>query len=379
MNSSMTDRTFNSSAIDMKWIKYFFLATVAAFLTITLGCTNQPSASNLSTAPTASPSLQPNAANVVNLYSARHYDTDRVLYDNFTKQTGLQVNLVEGKEDELIERIKSEGKNSPADVFVTVDAGRLWRAQESGILQPVKSDILESKIPDYLREPEGHWFGLSKRARVIIYNKEKVKLEELSTYEDLADPKWKGRIIIRSSNNIYNQSLVGAMLAADGAQKTEEWVKGFVANFARPPEGNDVSQIKSIAEGVADIALVNTYYVARLANSEKPEDKAIVEKIGLFFPNQGDRGTHVNISGAGVVVTAPHKENAIKFLEYLVTPEAQMIFAKGNNEFPVVENAKLDNPFLEKYIPFKEDEVNAGIVGKNNAEALQIMDRAGWK
>ncbi|MGB7273041.1 MAG: Fe(3+) ABC transporter substrate-binding protein [Geitlerinemataceae cyanobacterium] len=363
----------------MKWIKYLFLTTVTALVAITIGCANQPSASNPSADSTSSPSGQPQAENVVNLYSARHYDTDRQIYDNFTQETGIQINLVEGKEDELIERIKSEGTNSPADVFVTVDAGRLWRAQETGILQPIQSEVLESKIPEYLRDPEGRWFGLSKRARVIIYNQEKVDPAELSTYEDLADPKWKGRIIVRSSNNIYNQSLVGAILAANGAEKTEEWAKGLAANFARPPEGNDVSQIKSIAEGVADIALVNTYYVARLANSDNAENRAAVEKIGLFFPNQNDRGTHVNISGAGVVVTAPHKENAIKFLEYLVTPEAQMIFAKSNNEFPVVEDAKLENPFLEKYIPFQEDDVNAGVVGKNNAEALQIMDRAGWK
>ncbi|HIK32001.1 MAG TPA: Fe(3+) ABC transporter substrate-binding protein [Oscillatoriales cyanobacterium M59_W2019_021] len=358
----------------MKWIKYLFLAT--ASLVLAIGCASQqpPSEPAAQNSPAA-----PRGENVVNLYSARHYDTDRVLYDNFTKETGIQVNLVEGKEDELIERIKSEAANSPADVFITVDAGRLWRAQEAGILQPIESEILESKVPEYLRDPEGRWFGLSKRARVIIYNQEKVDPAELSTYEDLANPKWKGRIIVRSSSNIYNQSLVGAILAEKGAEQTEEWVKGLVANFARPPEGNDVSQIKSVAEGVADLAIVNSYYVARLANSDDPEDRAVVEKIGLFFPNQGDRGTHVNISGAGVVVTAPHKENAIAFLEYLVTPEAQTIFAKGNNEFPVVEGAKLDNPFLEQYVPFKEDDVNAGVVGKNNAEALQIMDRAGWK
>lgn len=358
----------------MKRIKYLFLAT--ASLVLAIGCASQqpPSESTAQNSPAA-----PQGENVVNLYSARHYDSDRVLYENFTKETGIQINLVEGKEDELIERIKSEAANSPADVFITVDAGRIWRAQEAGILQPIESEILESKVPEYLRDPEGRWFGLSKRARVIIYNKEKVDPSELSTYEDLADPKWKGRIIVRSSSNIYNQSLVGAVLAEKGPEQTEEWVKGLVANFARPPEGNDISQIKSVAEGVADLAIVNSYYVARLANSDDPEDRAVVEKIGLFFPNQGDRGTHVNISGAGVVVTAPHKENAIEFLEYLVSPEAQMIFAKGNNEFPIVEGVKLDNPYLEQYIPFKEDDVNAGVIGKNNAEALQIMDRAGWK
>lgn len=358
----------------MRKLRYVFLGVLTAIAAIVVGCASQTPSDT--TAETTPPS---DGEQVVNLYSARHYDTDRALYDEFTQQTGIEVNLVEAKGDELLERVKSEGENSPADVYVTVDAGNLWRAQEAGILQPVESEILESRIPEYLRDPEGHWFGLSKRARVIIYNKENVDPSELSTYEDLADPKWDGRIAIRSSSNVYNQSLVGSILATQGEEATEEWAKGVVDNFARPPEGNDTAQIRAVADGVADIGVVNSYYMGRLANSDDPEDQAIVEKVGMFFPNQDGRGTHVNISGGGVVATAPHPENAVKFLEYMVSPEAQTIFAKGNNEFPVVEDAALDNPYLEEFAGFKEDNLNASEFGKNNADALMIMDRAGWK
>jgi len=314
----------------------------------------------------------------LNLYSARHYDTDNALYESFTKKTGIKVNLVEAKAEELIERIKSEGANSPADLIITVDAGNLSRAKEAGILQPVSSKVLETAVPASLRDPEGHWFGLSKRARVIVYNKDKVKPSDLSTYEALTDPKWKGRILVRSSNNVYNQSLVGSMLEVNGPQKTEEWARGVVANFARPPEGNDTAQIKAVAAGQGDIAIANSYYVARLLKSDKPEDKAIAQKIGVFFPNQNERGAHVNISGGGVVKTAPNKEGAIKFLEYMVSPEAQEIFAKSNYEYPVLEGAALD-PVVASLGQFKADATNAAAFGKNNPEALKIMDRAGWK
>jgi iron(III) transport system substrate-binding protein len=318
------------------------------------------------------------ANRVVNVYSARHYDTDNAIYKNFTKKTGIKVNLVEADASKLIERIKSEGANSPADVIITVDAGNLWRAQSAGILQPVRSGVLESAIPANLREPQGYWFGLSKRARVIMYNKDKIKPSQLSTYEDLANSKWKGRIIVRSSSNVYNQSLAGSILAANGAQKTEAWAKSLVSNFARPPEGNDTAQIKAVASGVADLAIVNTYYLAKLAESKKPEDLAVASKIGVFFPNQGNRGTHVNISGAGVVKTSRNREAAIKFIEHLASPESQVIFVKGNNEYPVVPGVPLD-PIVAKFGSFKEDKLNAGVFGKNNSEALKIMDRAGWK
>lgn len=318
-----------------------------------------------------------NAAEV-NVYSSRHYDTDKALYENFTAATGIKINLIEGKEDELIERIRNEGVNSPADIFVTVDAGRLYRAQAAGILQGVKTDALTKAVPEHLREPDGHWYGLSKRARVFIYNKTTVKPADLSTYEALTDPAWKGRILIRSSTNIYNQSLTGSILAAHGEKGAEEWAKGMVANFARKPQGGDTDQIKGVAAGEGDIAISNTYYFGRLVASKKPEDQAIVAKLGVFFPNQGDRGTHINISGAGVAKNAPNKDNAVKFLEYLVSPAAQKLFSEGNFEYPVVEGAAI-HPVVAAWGTFKEDKLNAAVFGKNNAEALKIMDRAGWK
>ncbi|MBW4519025.1 MAG: Fe(3+) ABC transporter substrate-binding protein [Scytolyngbya sp. HA4215-MV1] len=316
---------------------------------------------------------------IVNLYSARHYDTDTAIYESFTAKTGIKVNLVEAEADKLIERIKSEGANSPADVLITVDAGRLWRAQEAGILQPIASPTLMS-LPQNLYEPQGHWFGLTKRARVIVYNKARVKESDLSTYEDLANPKWKGRIVIRSSTNVYNQSLVGSILAALGPVKTEAWAKGIVANLARAPEGNDTAQIKAVAAGLADVAIVNQYYLLRLAQSKKPEEQEIVDKVGIFFPNQNDRGTHINISGGGVVKTAPHREAAIQFLEYLASKDAQAIFAKGNYEYPALEGVTPDTILASYSKNFKkEDSLNAAVYGRNNAEALKIMDRAGWK
>mgnify|MGYP002777075869 CR=1 FL=1 len=314
----------------------------------------------------------------INLYSARHYDTDNALYEGFTKQTGIKVNLIEAPADKLIERITSEGANSPADVLMTVDAGNLWRAQEAGLLMPVDSAVLKQAVPSNLRDPQGHWFGLSKRARVIVYNKDQVKPSDLSTYEDLANPKWKGKFIIRSSSNVYNQSLVGALLAALGPEKTATWAQGLVANFARPPQGNDTAQIKSVAAGEGALTLVNTYYVVRLMKSDQPADQAIASKIGVFFPNQGDRGTHVNISGGGVVKTTKNKDAAVKFLEYLASPAAQKIFAEGNNEYPVLANATTDSK-LKSLGGFKEDRVNAAEFGRRNQDALKLMDRVGWK
>lgn len=318
------------------------------------------------------------AAGEVNVYSARHYDVDEQLYQTFTQQTGIRVNVIEGEADQLIERIKAEGANSPADVLITVDAGRLWRAQEAGVLQPIRSQVLEAAIPAHLREPEGHWFGLTKRARVLVYSKDRVDPSELSTYEDLADSKWKERLLIRSSSNVYNQSLVGALLAAHGEKVVEDWARGVVANLARPPQGGDTDQIRAVAAGEGDVAVSNHYYLARLINSSKAEDRAVADKVALFFPNQNDRGTHVNISGAGVIKTAPNKENAIKFIEFLASPAAQKIFAEGNFEFPVVEGVEM-HPTLAAWGPFKEDELNAAVFGRNNAEALKIMDRVGWR
>lgn len=317
-------------------------------------------------------------AGVINLYSARHYDTDDALYQSFADRTGVRVNLVEAEADQLIERVKSEGANSPADVLITVDAGRLWRAQEAGILQPISSSILTSAIPVSLRDPEGHWFGLSKRARVLFYSKDRVNPADLSTYEALAEAKWHGKILVRSSTNTYNQSMTGALLAAHGASNTEEWARGLVANFARPPEGGDTPQIQAVAAGAGDVAIANTYYYARLVKSDKPEDRAVADQVGIFFPNQRDRGTHINICGGGILKNSPNKEAAIQFLEHLVSQQAQSLFALGNNEYPVVAGVEPD-PVVAGFGPFREDSVSAATFGRNNAEALRIMDRAGWK
>ncbi|MEL6788566.1 MAG: Fe(3+) ABC transporter substrate-binding protein [Cyanobacteria bacterium J06607_15] len=309
----------------------------------------------------------------VNIYSSRHYNTDDQLYDGFTEKTGISINLIEGKDDELIERVKSEGANSPADILITVDAGRLWRAAEADIFAPVESTILEEKIPENLQDPENLWFGYSKRARVIIYNKDRVDPSQLSTYEDLADPKWQGKFIVRSSSNIYNQSLVAGMIEEKGEEATAQWIEGLVSNFARAPQGNDTSQIEDVAAGVADLTLANTYYLARYADN--PE---VFEKVGIFYPNQEDGGTHVNISGAGLLKNAPNREQAIAFLEYLASPEAQEFFALGNNEYPVVEGTPI-NPIVEGFGDFKDNTTNVSAYGQNNADAVKIMDLSGWK
>lgn len=334
-------------------------------LAVMSGCTNQNT-------------QQGSDNKIVSVYSARHYDTDQALYDDFTQQTGIEVKLLESKDNELLERIKNEGNNPQADVLITVDAGRLWRAEQSNLLQPISSDTLEQKIPENLRHPDGLWFGLTKRVRMLVYNTAKVKPTDLSTYEALAEPAWKGRVCVRSSNNIYNQSLLGSFIESKGEDATEEWAKGLVANLARPPKGGDVDQIKAVAAGQCDVAIVNHYYVARLAQSENAKNKAVIDQVGVFFPNQEDRGTHVNISGAGVVANAPHKENAIAFMEYLITPEAQKVFAEANNEYPVVTGVEA-SPALKEYGEFKADTVNVSAYGRNNPEATKIADRAGWQ
>jgi len=318
------------------------------------------------------------AADEVNLYSSRHYDTDQALYDDFTAQTGIEVNLIEGDADQLIARIKAEGRNSPADVLITVDAGRLHRAQEAGVLAPLESAVLAERVPEHLREPGNRWFGLSQRLRGIVYAKDRVDPAAITSYEDLADPLWKGRICIRSSTNVYNQSLVGAMIEAQGVEDTEAWAKGLVANLARPPQGGDTDQIKAVAAGECDVAVVNHYYLVRLMKSEDAADREVAAAVDILFPNQNGRGTHANVSGAGLVVTSPNRDNAVKFLEYLTTPEAQAYFALGNNEFPVVAGAEME-PILVKWGDIKTDQINAATYGENNAEAVKLMDRAGWK
>lgn len=353
---------------------------IGLMMLATAGCTTPRTSTQETSEENASTNTSTNKANTgeINLYTARHYDTDNALYQDFTKDTGIKINIIEGEADQLIERIKSEGANSPADIFITVDAGRLWRAEQAGILQPVSSQSLAAVVPASLRSPQNSWFGLSKRARVIVYNKEQVNPNQLSTYEALAQPQWQGKVCARSSSNTYNQSLVTWMIEKDGAAATENWIKGLVKNFARPPEGNDVSQLKDVAAGECDVAMVNHYYVARLMQSKDPEDQKVADQIGVFFPNQQQAGTHVNISGAGVVKTAPHKEAAIKFLEFLATPEAQEIFTNLNNEIPIVSGMK-PNKTVASFGNFKASDINVAAYGENNPEAVKLMDSAGWK
>lgn len=322
--------------------------------------------------------LQAMAEEVVNIYSARHYQTDDALYGEFEKQTGIMVKRIEGGGDELIERMRAEGENSPADVFIAVDVGNLWRADQAGVFGDVSSPVLDERIPENLRHPTGRWFGFASRARLIYYNKELVNPEGLSRYEDLTDPKWKGEVCIRSSSNIYNTSLLASIVANEGAEAAEAWAKGVVANMARDPQGGDTDQLKAAAIGECGIAVANSYYFARLKASEDPELKAVADSLGVIFPNQGDRGTHVNISGAGVAANAPNRANAIRFLEYMASESAQRYFADGNNEYPVAVGVA-PNAVLRELGPFKVDSLNISAFGVNQAEAQRVFDRAGWK
>ncbi|GAB2918930.1 Fe(3+) ABC transporter substrate-binding protein [Rheinheimera gaetbuli] len=315
-------------------------------------------------------------ASEVNVYSARQEELIKPLLDKFSASTGIKVNLITGKPDELISRMVSEGRNSPADILISTDVGRLYRAKQQGVLQAITSDVLTNTIPTEMRDPAGLWFGLTMRARPILYVPGKVKPEQLSTYEDLASPKWRGRICIRSSDNIYNQSMTASIIAHDGAAKAESWAKGLVANFAMPPKGGDRDQIKAAAAGVCDIAIANTYYLGGMLAD--PKEKAAAEKVQVFWPNQDGRGAHINISGAGVAKYAPNKTQAIKLLEYMTTADAQQWYAETNHEYPVRSGVKA-SVILQGFGEFKADQLQLDKLGELNAEAIRVMDRAGWK
>ncbi|MFN3985391.1 MAG: Fe(3+) ABC transporter substrate-binding protein [Rhodocyclaceae bacterium] len=313
----------------------------------------------------------------LNIYSARHYQTDEALYGGFTEQTGIKVNRIEAREDELLERIRNEGANSPADILITVDASRLANADQMGIFAPIKSAVLEERIPDHLRAD--NWIAFSTRARVIIYNPELVQAEQVQTYESLADPALKGKVCTRSGSHPYNLSLGAALIKHHSAEKAEEWARGIVANFARAPKGGDTDQIRAVAAGECGVAIANSYYFARLMNSDRPEDQQVVEAVRFVWPNQDSFGTHINISGAGVLKHAPNKEAAVKFLEYLASDDAQRYFADGNNEWPAASNVKVNNPALDKLGEFKADTLPIGELANAVAEAQRIYDRAGYR
>ena len=324
---------------------------------------------------------------VVNLYSARHYATDEALYSGFTKATGIKVNRVDSDDAGIMARLKAEGTASPADVILLVDAARLYRGEADGLFLPVRSKVLEDAIPANLRATPAAdggiaWFGLSTRARVIVYNKAKVNKDDVDTYEELGDPKNKGKLCIRSGSHPYNLSLFGAVTEHMGEQKAEAWLKGVVNNLARAPKGGDTDQIKAVAAGECDIAVTNSYYMARLMRSEKPEDKAVVEKVTVVFPNQQSWGTHMNIAGGAVARHTKHQANAIKFLEYLASPEAQNYFANGNNEWPAAKGVDPGNPALKAMTdgkPFKSETIPIGAVGANTVKVQQMLDRVGFR
>jgi iron(III) transport system substrate-binding protein len=323
----------------------------------------------------AAPAL---AGDEVNIYSARKEDLIKPLLDDFSKQTGIAVNLVTGKEEALLQRLQSEGANTPADLLLTSDAGRLAAAQQAGVLQAVESAALDGAIPAAYRDPTGYWYGLSLRARPILYAIGRVKPAELSTYENLADPQWNGKICMRSSDSVYNQSLVAGMIAHHGEAKTETWAKGLVANFARPPKGGDRDQIKAVAAGECDLTLANTYYLGGMVNSADEAERQAAAKVAVFWPDANATGVHVNVSGAGVTAHARNRESAVKLLEFLASNAAQRWYAEVNNEYPV-NPAIPPSATLKAWGEFKADTLNVAQLGELNATAVKLMDRAGWK
>lgn len=315
---------------------------------------------------------------VVNVYTHRHYEPDQDIFKMFEEQTGIKVKVVNASADELIQKMKMEGKQSPADVLITVDAGRLSRAKDQGLLQSIESEILEKSIPAHLQDVDNQWFGLTKRARIIAYAKDRVKPEDLSTYENLVDTKWKGKLLVRSSSNIYNQSLMASIIANDGEDAAKKWAEGIVANMARAPKGSDRDQVKAVVAGEGDLAIVNSYYIGKMLNSPDPEEVKAANQIGLFFPNQENRGTHINVSGAGVAKYAPNKANAILFIEFLISQEAQQVFTNANYEYPILESVAPVQD-IKDWGDFKEDNLELNKLGENNKKAVLIFDEAGWK
>lgn len=345
-------------------MKATFLKTAAAALTAVL------------LGGAAAPAL---AQGELNLYSSRHYDTDESLYSDFEEATGITINRIEGKADQLIQRIQSEGENSPADVLLTVDAGRLWRADQLGLFQPVDSDVLNGRVPSHLRHPNGHWFGFSQRGRIIFYDKERIDPNQVSTYQSLADPELEGMVCTRSSSNIYMLSLMASMIEHVGPTLAQDWAEGLWANRARDPEGGDTDQLRGIASGQCAVAVANTYYFARALRKEVSglgSDE--IAKIGWVFPNQNTTGAHVNISGGGVAKHAPNRENAVKFLEYLASKQAQEYFSAGNDEYPAVPGVGLSDSVAQLGL-FRQDTLNLEVLGRNQPEAQRIYDLVGYK
>lgn len=318
------------------------------------------------------------AGGVVNLYTARHYDSDQALYDRFTAETGIRINLIEGRPDELVARIRGEGERSPADLFLAADAGALWRAQQAGLFQPVRSEALQSAIPASLREPGGHWFGFVRRARGVAYDSRRVRPEEVDSYEKLASPRFRDRLCVRSSDSVYNLSLLGALIEAWGEPRAEAWAKGIVANMARPPEGGDRDQIRAVSAGVCEVAITNSYYYIRMANGDDARDREITRRVRLALPSLDGQGTHVNVSGGGVLARAPNRDNAVRLLEFFASPDSQRHISANNNEFPASPDVAAPPP-VAAYAGFTAHPMQAAAFAARQPRAQSIMSRAGWR
>ncbi|ABO50058.1 extracellular solute-binding protein, family 1 [Desulforamulus reducens MI-1] len=355
----------------MKNIKAVMVFLVITAMLVLSGC----SASNNNT---ASKETDNKENGVINLYTDRHYDTDQALFDLFTKETGIKVNVVKAESDELIERLAREGKDTKADLLITADAGRLYRAKEKELLQTTSSETLFKNVPENLRDKDNQWFGLTKRARVIVYAKDRVDPAQLSTYEDLTDAKWKGKVLVRSANNIYNQSLLASFIALNGEDQAKAWAKDLVANMAREPKGNDRDQAKAVVAGEGDVAIMNTYYVGKMLHSSDPEEVKVANKVAVFFPNQNTTGTHINVSGVGLTKYAKNKDNAIKLMEFLSSEKAQKQFAEANFEYPVNPNVE-PSELLKSWGDFKAQDINLSLLGENNQKAVRIFNEVGWK
>ncbi len=314
---------------------------------------------------------------IVNVYTHRHYDVDKEVFAAFTEETGITVNVINASADELIQRMETEGEDSPADLLITVDAGRLNLAHQKGLLQPVVSAFLSGIVPSQYRQPDGYWYGMTLRARVIAFSKDRINPGEINDYEDLADPKWKGRVLVRSSDNVYNQSLLASIVAANGEDRSIDWAKGVVANLARAPKGSDRDQVKAIAGGEGDLTLVNTYYIGQLLTSSNEEERKAGEAVGILFPNQENRGAHVNVSGVAVAKYAKNKDNAVKLAEFLLGEATQRKLAESNYEYPI--NPSIDaNELVKQWGTFKKDSVSLALLGQYNEQAIRVFDRAGW-
>ena len=316
----------------------------------------------------------------INLYSQRHYKVDEQQYEAFEKETGIKVNVVKANADELIERLKNEGDNSPADLFITVDAGKLQKAKDLDLLQKISSPIINQNVDIDLKDVNGYWIPITYRARIIVYSKDRVDVGELSTYANLTDKKWKNKVLVRSSSNAYNQALLSSIVANRGEEAATNWASELVKNFARDPKGNDRDQVKAITAGQGDLAIVNSYYIGLLLSSENDEEIKAGNSVGVFFPNQGEEesGSHINVSGIGLAKNAPNKENAIKLMEFLTSESAQKTYTNTSYEYPANPNVE-PNEIVKKWGSFKKDILDLNQLGVFRNRAIEIFDKSGWK